>query len=267
MRWLLAVLVGAILIPGPTRADEPVLFRSAFETPPLHGFFEQFPVDPASWTLEFLPSGGWNGTGGAHIVHRANRRQYNLGWIAAPRRFGHVFRPGDVVYVRLRLRYDDDWRWDGRGSMQNKMVDFGIGGTHSRVILHQESPHPTTTCGIDPRDPRVQPSGTIGTLSVKRGITETCTPPVTIERGRWHHVQFAVHSSDSPTGGQFKLWVDTNDFAGPSSEAAGFPQTAEAWNDSWVVGGFMSDAPLRDQGFVIDDFEIGLTFDPGWSPR
>jgi hypothetical protein len=29
----------------------------------------------------------------------------------------------------------------------------------------------------------------------------------------------------------------------------------------------MSDAPLRDQGFVIDDFEIGLTFDPGWSPR
>jgi hypothetical protein len=240
-------------------SEAQVLYRVSFDSTP-YNLEGQYSTGP--WSLSHLTTGGWSGSGAPHLVHASGASQYNMGWyFSGNRASGHTWVTGDTVYLRFRIRYDDDWRWDGAGSMQNKMIDFGMGGVSSRVILHQERPHPTTPCGLDPTlyDSRW------GSLSLKVGITYTCTPPVAITYGRWHHVQLAVKSGSSATA-SFKLWVDNNNAASPSSQRSGFTLTAEEWNNSWTFGGFMSDPPIRTSGFVVDDFEVALTFDPQWNP-
>ena len=38
------------------------------------------------------------------------------------------------------------------------------------------------------------------------------------------------------------------------------------WNQGVNVGGFWGTAQPTDIGFVIDDFEVGTSFDPNWYP-
>ncbi|MHA1962659.1 MAG: hypothetical protein ACW99U_20905, partial [Candidatus Thorarchaeota archaeon] len=201
---------------------------------------------------------GWNGTNGHHFITLNGERQYNFGW-ASSIQPPSGWNDGDRVFVRIRLKYDSNFRWDGAGSMQNKMVDFGSDSLGGRVILHQESPHPTTGCGLDDS---YKPH--YGSLSVKRNIGAPCTPPVPITYDIWYHVQFEVQSGED---GYFKLWVNNNDYANPSSEVFGVRLTTAHWDDSWDIGGFTTDAPIRDQGWIVDDFQVATTFDPNWSGK
>ena len=132
-----------------------------------------------------------------------------------------------------------------------------LGAGAGRVILHQEKPHSTTPCGLaDSYYPNH------GGFSVKIGITNICTPAVPITYGQWYHVQFAVQTGSNAS---FRLWVNNNNLSSPSSVKTGFSMTTEQWNDSWDFGGFITDSPSRDQGFVVDDFQVGLSFDPNWN--
>jgi hypothetical protein len=247
------------------------LFTNSFEgLAPLFGFEGLYDLRFGTW-YNILPAvgQGWAGTQGARLVTFASRSQYNAGWYFHN---GNLksggWRDGDTIYVRMRVRYDDNFRWDGAGSMQNKMVDFGMGGSGaSRVILHQESPHQTTPCGLPVSD---RPN--FGSLSLKIGITFTCTPPVRITFGQWYHVQFAVQSSHGTTrDGHFKIWVNNNDAGAPSSQLLNIavPTTnggVNYWNGSMAFGGYITDAPLRNQGWVMDDFQVSDTFSPNWYP-
>lgn len=246
------------LVSGSVLAD--VTFRSDFEGQSPYGFALQHPAgDGSEWFEEAAE--GWNGQG-SRLVVRRGREQFNLGWYGDT---GGVWEAGDVIFVRFRIRFDDDWRWDGNGSQQNKLVDIGLGdgSGDSRFILHQESPHPTTPCGLSSR----YGGGEYGSLSLKKGITFECTRPVIITYGRWHHVQLAVRAStEGGSDGYFKLWVDNNDFDEPSSQREGTSVTGTDWTE-FGFGGFWTDANgRRDQGFVVDDFEIATDFDADWAP-
>jgi len=258
------VTLGAVLTASPATAQ--VLFRSDFNNGSSPYSFARAYANGGQYSESRVAAGGWNGTGGTHLEHVANQRQYNLGWYFSGRNIRTSnglpeWRVGDIVYVRLRLRYDDDWRWDGEGGMSNKMIDFGMGGDGSgRIIMRQTKPS-TTTCAPNPAT--YGPSN--GGITVGIGITYTCTPAAIITYGRWHHVQFAVQTSASNTG-YIKVWVDNNDFNNPTSEIRGLTiSNVAGWNDSWTVGGFMTDAPVRTSGFVMDDFEVATAFDPNWA--
>ena len=243
-------------------AGAQTLFRADFNTGSSPYNFEQQYAFNGYWQYQHLAGGGWTG-GGAHVIHNANLRQYNLGWELYTGNYTtpHTWAVGDLVYIRLRLRYDDDWRWDGQSAMSNKMIDLGIGGhDQSRVIMRVLKPGEfATTC-----QPAMSLGSNYGGITVGQGITDRCTPPVTITHSRWHHVQFAVQTSASGNG-YMKVWVDNNTFANPSSQITGLTQFVDEWNGSWNVGGFMTDYPIRTSGFIIDDFEVGLSFDPNWA--
>ena len=112
-----------------------MLFQTDFENnPPTYGFPGMY--DGTQFREEHTT--GWSGQGSRLTVLRGER-QFDFGWYGST---GREWSAGDVMYVRFRVRFDDNWRWDGSGSQQNKMFDLGVGGSgESRVILHQEKPH------------------------------------------------------------------------------------------------------------------------------
>lgn len=241
-------------------ANSEVLYTLPFESgAPTYGTGWTYPAGSDFQSMQ-VTGQGWSGTNGHKLITLNGRRQYNSGWVFDPAP-SDGWQNGDIVYVRFRVKYDANFRWDGAGSMQNKMVDFGTSDRGSRVILHQERPHSTTACGLpDSYYPNY------GALSVKKNIGEPCTPPVPITYDTWYHVQFAVQSSTTSSSGDgyFKLWVNNNDFNNPSSQVFNVNITTDDWNSSWDFGGFITDAPARDQGFIVDDFQVATTFDPNW---
>jgi polysaccharide lyase-like protein len=245
-----------ILFSGIIRAE--ILVQEDFSGTAPYGFEGQYTGEGGSqWYEESVA--GWSGSG-SHLVVREGARQFNLGWFGNS---GREWQAGDIVYVRFRIRFDDDWRWDGEGSMQNKLMEMGLGGNGaSRFILHNEKPHSTTPCGL----PDSVNDGTIGGFSLKKGITEECTPPVMVTFGEWYHMQIAVRASSAGgNNGFFKVWVNNNDESNPSAQRLNTSVTADLW-DGFAFGGFFTDAAYyRDQGWVFDDFEIATNFDPDWA--
>lgn len=255
LQFALVLMVSLISL----TSEAAVLFSTDYEgSGPRYGFEGVYPSSDGQYRIERAPGAGWNGTTGARIIERAGAQQYNLGWYQAPM---HSWSAGDVLYARFRIKFDSNWRWDGDGSMQNKMLDIGVGGNgESRMILHQEREHTTTPCGL------TSVSSAWGAFSMKKGITSTCTPPVPITINHWYHVQLAIRAKRSSNDGYFKLWVNNNDISNPSSQRNNVDIAATYWNDSWSFGGFITDAPIRDQGWVVDDFELADSFDPNWAP-
>lgn len=89
------------------------------------------------------------------------------------------------------------------------------------------------------------------------------------ERARdgWYHVQIYAQSGQ-PGQGMFKVWANNNSQSTPTSERIGLPEGlgVEGWSEAVKIGGYADNrAPLSDVGYTLDDFEIGLTFDPNWS--
>jgi hypothetical protein len=213
----------------------------------------------------------------------AGREQYNLGWVAPS---SGSYSVGDAVYIRFRIRFDDDHLWLGDGSLQNKFILLGDSRAQapSRFIVHNEKPHDTAYCALgynryDGSGPRWMPrdfglnysswedpeiAGKYSSLSVKVNIGPECTPPLLLTRGEWYHVQIYAKSSANRTG-EFKVWLNNDDFGSPNSQERGFNLGTEAWGGGMTVGGFMSAAPTREGGFRLDDVELGTSFDPSWS--
>lgn len=282
------VLVGtgalAVLMPSLALAQTAPLIRERFESGgPRYGFSYMFPTGDL-YTLTHASAGGADGTGAAHFRMRAGREQYNLGWVT--RSNGHSFAVGDAVYIRFRVRFDDDHLWLGDGSLQNKFILLGEARATpvSRIIVHNEKPHDTSECSLGhndydgrglqwmPRDFGLNYSswedpailGKYSSLSVKVNISDKCTPPILITRGQWYHVQIYAKSSSNNTG-VFKVWVNNNDFGSPNSQASGFTLGTYAWNGEMTVGGFMTHSPTYDSGYRLDDVELALDFDPNWA--
>lgn len=127
--------------------DATVWFRETFESnAPRYGFEWAFP-EKGNYRLAHLPSGGWNGSGAGHLRVLAGREQYNLGWVVSP--LERKFTPGDSVYLRFRIRYDDDYRWDA-GNPQNKLILMGTTRTtpNSRILVFQNGPSDSFGCTL-----------------------------------------------------------------------------------------------------------------------
>jgi len=236
-----------------------------------------------NYNEEWVSSSGFNGTGTRRLLMFQGQSQFPMGWYFYGAN-GHTWTWNDVAYIRFRVRFDDNYRWDGQGSQQNKLLDFGANS--SRIILHNERDNPSTPCGLKNIDYSVssQPmsnteedyglpigafdGGDWGSLAIKRGIDEPCTPPVIVSHGVWYHVQLAikVSSSSAASDGYFKLWLNNNDISNPSTQIMNVVQGLEDWNSSWTLGGYWTDAnPYRNQGWVIDDLVVADQFDPNWA--
>jgi len=271
--------------PPPDEPHIPVesLFRVDFNSGVSpYGFEAMFvPEEPAWYSANYLPTGGYDNSPAIQIIANQGNEQFRLGWYWNGTRPGANWDWNDTVYVRFRIRFDDTYRWDGTGSQQNKMVDFGGSDEISRVILHNERPGTTSPCTLNyaggtsytPADYGLTTgafdSGEWGSFAIKRGITETCTPPVAVTYGTWYHIQLAVKvsSASGVSDGEFRLWINNNNQTGPSTELLNIQQGVSDWNNSWDFGGYWTHAnTIRDQGWRVDDFEVSEQFDPNWSP-
>lgn len=270
-------MVGALLL-APQQLQAQTLFNVDFNSAGNYGWDFEFPekcqtypnwgsCGSARWALQHLPTGGWNGTGGARLVARAGYSQGSIGWV--DRSDLVAWNQGDHFYVRFRIRFDSTMRWDGAGSQQNKMFIWGAGehnGLNHRVMLHQEKDHPTSPCADLPA---ATSNANFGTIAVKRNIQQFCTPPAAITYDQWYHVQFYVKSgatADSQDA-ELKLWVNNSNFAAPTSQRIGGFNLAVLghWDQGFQFGGFWTDAVSRDSSWIVDDFQIGLSFDPSWA--
>lgn len=235
------------------------------------------------WTHKYWPSAGYGGGGCAHIIQRGwgndpNIHQFNSGWLTN----GSSFRTWDNnarLFVRFRIRYDLNWRWDGEDQLENKMGDWGEGDADaSRIIIMG---HATHTGGIgtltranyssNPVDPNWY--GNFGSLHISHGIggeepNPTVTEATEITFGQWYHVQFEVQAGTNGIG-YLKHWVNRNDYNNPNGlwvATSTVPIQTVGWDDSWEFGGFQNDYVLRDQGFMFNDLIYSDTFDAEWAP-
>jgi len=155
------------LIGFSTIVNSQVFYDFNFNSTPV-GFEGSF-TEGSNYREEWVPSSGYDGTGGSRLTMMQDRQQFPMGW------FFHggaaSWSWNDVAYVRFRIRFDDNYRWDGTGSQQNKLLD--IGGLDSRVILHNERDRPTTPCGlknIDYSAPGQPVSNTEADYGLPRGV-------------------------------------------------------------------------------------------------
>ncbi len=216
------------------------------------------------WAEEHSSDGGWNNSGASHLKVRANESQFDFGYYTDGNFNDKVnWKNGDTVFVRFRIRFGPDYRWDGAGSQQNKMFMFGF-GDNSRTILHNERPHPTTPCGLDFQ---VHQDGTIGGFALKRGITENCAGPVPVTFNVWYHVQLMIVScAPGKNSAEYRLWITGNDYQNPDFFYTNFTLTTDFWGDAWKMGGFWTDAVSRDSDWYLDDFMVADYYDSHWNP-
>lgn len=221
------------------------------------------------FTHRYLASGGYGGGGCAHMIMRAGNDQYDMGWFISGGNMKN-WTQGDTVFLRFRMRFDGLYRWDGEPSMQMKAFDWGQeSGGGNRVIVMNECP--ADFGAICKLDDRIYTDGTHGGWSAKQGIggeepSPLCTPGLPVTHSTWNHYQVEIKTSASGAG-YMKFWIDNNTYGSPSSQWLNRTLGVAGWTDSWNLGGgFMSETPDRDQGFMINDLEIGDSFDASWFP-
>ena len=149
------VLVAAIAAGAITRRlfalqppDAGVWFNESFETgAPRYGFEWVFP-EKEDYKINHLPTGGWDGRGAAQVIAHAGRNQYNLGWIVSPLK--RSFSIGDAIYIRFRIRFDDDYRGFVDRLGKNKFVLIGQTRTtpNSRIIVYIHPPSDQFGCTL-----------------------------------------------------------------------------------------------------------------------
>jgi len=272
----------------PADGQVAVWFRERFESnAPSYGFAYTYPED-GNFRRAHLPTGGYDGGGAAHLRTLAGRTQYGFGWgtPALP----VAFRVGDGVYIRFRIRYDDDHRWAGEDAIENKFILMGEtrGEVNSRVIVQSRGPSPSRGCSLGFTNYNAQPPQVFwlprdfglpyatwsdpaiatryGSLSPHVNISWDCAPPVLVTSGQWYHVQVYAKSGVN-NDAQFKVWINNNNYSAPNSQRiGGFNLGVERWSDGLHIGGYQTDAPSLDGGFRIDDLEVGPTFHSSYSP-
>lgn len=250
----------------PVQAQGTICFSENFnsgDTP--YGF--PFAYDPGAgtqWFREKLATGGYNGTGGEHIVFVSGQSQYDSGY--AMTTGSCTFADGSSLFMRFRVKWDSNYVWNGAGSMQDKMIIFKGDNDHdSRIIFMNEKDNASTPCTI--------PGTNRGFISLKKniggpGATDNCTAYYEVFNNTWYEVQFEVDTDPSPGGGCLRVWVNNNTQGSPTREKCGLTLHAVASGDGmWSqidLGGFMSEAPTVTAGKVWDDIVIATGFDNTW---
>jgi hypothetical protein len=83
----------------------------------------------------------------------------------------------------------------------------------------------------------------------------------------WYHLQFQA-TSGSNGNADFRIWANNNEQSRPSSEHLNMANGlgVDGWNGAVDVVGYWGTNFPGTIGFIIDDFEIGPSFDPAWYP-
>jgi hypothetical protein len=283
-------------------AQQSVWFRENFNAnPPQYGFGYKYP-DGQGARITHLAAGGWNNSGAAQVRMLAGHSQYAVGWVTPT--LNQPVAMGGGVYIRFRIRFDDDFRWN---NAKNKFILMGQTGTspNSRVILYQSGPSDSMGCSLGMMDyngtgrmyswatpsyfglsgtswQEASLSGRYGSISPYVNISWSCGPPALVTYGNnsiapapgpnsarpsngWYHFQVYAQSG-APGQGAFRMWVNNNTLSAPTSQQIGLQEGLGVTNwPNAAIGGYVDDPPAADVGYRIDDFEIGPTFDPNWS--
>lgn len=296
-------------------------FRADFDNPNASGtnnynFAGRYPTSATSWSHDHQASGGWNGSGGAHVVVKGcpgggcttAEHQFNVGWYSPA--FNRSFSMGDSAFVRFRIKFDPNTVFP-RDQWGAKFILLGTTGTspNSRWILHLWPAMANGGCtlgfnygllgwlpgasmwtaasqfGLSSNFDQSPANGMYAGFSSNVNIGWSCNPAVLVSRSNhaspvpkpqsngaaavngWYHLQFQATSGNVGSA-DFRSWANNNNQSVPSSEHLNMPDGlgVTGWEQGVVVGGFWGTAQPTDIGFVIDDFEIGSSFDPNWYP-
>jgi hypothetical protein len=318
-----ASVAGLILVQPWTAAPTAQVtnwFRSDFNNPNAAGtnnynFAGRFPTSSTTWLHDHQSTGGWNGSGGAHVLVKGcpqggcstQVHQYNVGW--GTENLNRTPSMGESAFVRFRIKFDPNTVFT-RDSFWAKFILFGTTGTspNSRWIIHL---FPTmgfgycmagsnyndigwtppswmwTTAaqfGLPANFDQAPVDGVYGSFVSTVNISGSCNPAVLVSRSNnanppkpqsvgaapvngWYHLQFQATTGQNGTA-DFRTWANNNNQGSPSSERLNMPDGlgVTGWGDAVSVGGYWGTAMPGDIGFVIDDFEIGPSFDPNWYP-
>ena len=304
----------AAAVPSSFHSDFDALDRAGAG---LYDFDVRYPQSATTWETTHLPTGGYRGSGAPHVVVHGcapgpgcntSEHQFNIGWVTPPIGGSHAI--GEAVFVRFRIRFDDDTTFP-IGQFAAKFILYGTTGTspNSRWITHLYPPFANNGCtlgfdysymGWTPMNgervthgdwglagPFDSPAiaGRYAGFTPNVNISWSCAPAVLVTRPNhaapvpktqhhgaastdgWYHLQFQAVSG-APGQAAFRSWANHNDFATPSSQRLSLPEGlgVTGWAGGVNVGGYWGTQMPTDIGFVIDDFEIGTTFDPAWYP-
>lgn len=262
----LGIIVVALLCVVPlnvevVNAQGTICFTQNFNSgsTPFNFAFAQTPG--SNWSRDFPATGGYNNTPGLHITFNAGFEQYDSGYSAG---IGSCsFGTNDDIFIRFWIKYDSNYRWNGDGSMQDKMVIFGDNDTDSRFILMNERNNSSRPCS--PPDSITSEQGSfslmknIGTDPGPSNID--CTPYYLMTHSTEYYIQYEVDAAED----MLRLWVNNNDQNNPTRSYHGSGYNLGTDVNEIKMGGFMSDTPLVSAGKVWDNFTVATDFDPNWS--
>jgi hypothetical protein len=85
--------------------------------------------------------------------------------------------------------------------------------------------------------------------------------------GGWYHLQFEAVPGNNGQA-DFRIWANNNTQTSPSSEHVNMADGLgiQGWTGGVDVGGYWQTSYPGSIGFIIDDFEVGGSFDPNWYP-
>lgn len=212
------------------------------------------PGRPVDFRARLLPRGGPQSQDAVEFTQLAGpHRQYYLGWGTKTR---GAEPEGVTRYIRTRIWVPGPAgkKRGYHGAWSAKFLILGDGGDAlGRVI-----------CNL--RDDGM----TADTMSIECGRNidgedhSTGLQPLTL--GAWHSIQIEARSGPTAT---IAIWIDTNDYARPTSRTRGrFSLLSEQWKFLGV--GFFATAggegPPRDLEVlrIADDVELAASFDPTW---
>lgn len=262
-RWLiaLALVVGSAI---PASAQGTICFSQNFNSgsTPFNFAFAQTPG--SNWTRNFPATGGYNSTPGLEIIFNAGFEQYDSGYSSGIG--GCSFDTNDDIFIRFWIRYNSNYRWNGDGSMQDKMVIFGDNDTDSRFIFMNERNNSSRPC--TPPDSITSEQGSFSLMKNIGGDPGEdnidCTPYYLMTHSTVYFIQYEVDAADDC----LRLWINNNNQGSPTRSYCGengggnYSLGTDVNEIKW--GGFMSDTPAVSAGKVWDNLVVATDFDPNW---
>jgi hypothetical protein len=123
----------------------------------MYNFANRYAQSSTTWATVHQPTGGWNGTGGAHVrvfgcpggVCSGDIHQMNVGWqtpaIGTP--LGRPWQLGDTAFIRFRVKFDPNTTFGNFGA---KFILWGStgGNPNSRWIIHLWPPYENGGCSL-----------------------------------------------------------------------------------------------------------------------
>jgi len=137
-------------------------FRANFENLNQTGagnynFAGKYNQSTSTWATDHQSTGGWNGSGGAHVrvfgcpggACSGDSHQMNVGWYTGPigTPLGRAWQLGDTAFIRFRIKFDPNTAFAGFGA---KFILWGNTGTspNSRWIIHLWPPYENGGCSL-----------------------------------------------------------------------------------------------------------------------